>query len=104
MDNLGFDAYNPGFDKFNPGFDAYNPGFGHTIQDLTHTIQELAHLIWVDLGLKSMNLQSPFGCSGLERIGLERCGLVVAEAIWLERARLKRQTGQLSSPHFFFDF
>ena len=38
-----------------------------------------------------MKLQSPFGSSGLERIGLEPCGLEVSKSIWLERARAKGQ-------------
>ena len=38
-----------------------------------------------------MKLQSPFGASGLEQIGLEPYGLEVSKSIWLERARAKGQ-------------
>jgi hypothetical protein len=38
-----------------------------------------------------LRFQSPFGSSGLERIGLEPCGLELSQSIWLERAPPKGQ-------------
>ena len=35
----------------------------------------------------ALKLQSAIGSSGLERIGLEQCGLEASNCVWLERAR-----------------
>ena len=40
---------------------------------------------------KKLDFESPFGLSGLERIGFEPCGLEVSQSIWLERVHAKYQ-------------
>ena len=47
---------------------------------------------WIGIWSKSVKIQSPFGLCGLERIGFERCKIVVAQAIWLEQAGLQGQS------------
>jgi hypothetical protein len=47
----------------------------------------------------NLKLESTFGSSGLEWIGLEPCGLEVSKSIWLERARAKaKRPGIVHTP------
>jgi hypothetical protein len=56
----------------------------------------------LDASPKGLKLQSPFGSSGLERIGFEPCGHEVSLSIWLERARAKGQAREAQTKHIIF--
>ena len=54
-------------------------------------LDQFRHQFVDTIGPTNLKIQSPFGSSGLERIGLEPCGRDVSKSIWLERARARGQ-------------